>query len=168
MSSLKKVGDLQIDQDLKFQKKEWSVERAGWLVMLVIVVLAVFGLFGQGPLSNTTIENESLQVKYGRFERLLAPVQIHVQVDAQQAASGEVKLQVDQGILSHYEVEKIVPEPDSVELAPEQVTYTFKTSPGEQPLEINFYLQANQLGTPNGKIGLVGGPMLDITQLIYP
>lgn len=168
MSSVKKVGDLQIDQDLKFQKKEWSVERAGWLAMLLIVILAIFGLFGQGPLSSVTAEEDTLQVRYSRFGRLLAPAQIQVQVDAQQAASGEVKLMVDQGILSYYEVEKIVPEPDSVELAPDQITYTFKTISGEQPLEINFYLQADRLGTPNGKLSLVGGPTLSISQFIYP
>jgi hypothetical protein len=168
MSQLKKVGDLEINQDLKFRKKEEKAERSGWIAMLAIGLLAMLGLFGRGLLSNATAANWTLQVKYGRFERMLAPAQFLIQVEPEQAGSGELKLQVGRDLLSFYKIERITPDPDSEELSPDQVTYTFKVNPGEQPLKFTFNLQSNKIGITRGRIGVQDGPAVEITQLIYP
>jgi hypothetical protein len=168
MADIKSVGDLEINQDLRFQKKEWAFERWGWIIMVILVIAGLLGLFGQGPLSTTTAKNGTLQVEYERFGRELAPAQFQVQVDPQQANSGEVKLQVERDLLSFYTVDKIIPEPDSTELSPEQVTYIFKTAPRQGPLEVTFDFQGDQTGIAQGKIGVEDGPAVDISQVIYP
>lgn len=168
MPTFKKVGDLQINQDMDFQQKEWSFERWGWIVMTVLAVLALLGLFGQGLLSNTTAENETIQVKYGRFERLLAPAQYEIEIDPQQASNGELKLQVNRKLLSFYKIEKITPEPESEEITPEQIIYAFQFQQGNEPLKVTFDLQGNLTGIPQGEIGIENGPSVEISQFIYP
>ncbi len=76
ISPAKKVGSLEVDEDMQFQRKEWTVEHWSWIGMAIIAIAALLGLFGQGILSKTTVENGPIQVEYGRFERLLAPIQL--------------------------------------------------------------------------------------------
>jgi hypothetical protein len=54
--SLGRAGDLEVEQDLDFQQRTWALERAGWIVMLLIIAAALAGFFGGGPLSPTTSE----------------------------------------------------------------------------------------------------------------
>ena len=49
-----RVGDLEIDQDLRFQKREWAFERASWVVMALVVLAGLLGLLGRGPMSDQT------------------------------------------------------------------------------------------------------------------
>ena len=42
-------GDLEIDEDLPFQRREWFAERVAWAVMALLIAAALLGLFGTGP-----------------------------------------------------------------------------------------------------------------------
>lgn len=168
MSQLKRVGDLEIDQDLDFQRKEWVVERWSWILMLLIVFAGLLGLFGQGPLSSTTVGDDPLKVHYGRFERLSAPTQMNIQVSPTAASNGEVRLRVDQSVMTLYNIQRIIPEPASTELSSGYITYVFKTGLGDQPFQIVFDLEPSKLGMPKGAIGLENGPSVNISQFIYP
>src|SRR5687767_5732095 len=35
-----RVGDLEIGQDLKYQKRQWTVQRAGWAIMCLLLLAA--------------------------------------------------------------------------------------------------------------------------------
>ena len=43
--------ELQIEQDMGFQRTEWVVQRAGWVGMALLILAALVGLLGRGPLS---------------------------------------------------------------------------------------------------------------------
>ena len=46
------LGDLEVGQDLDFQRREWAVQRVGWGAMALVILAALLGLFGSsGPLS---------------------------------------------------------------------------------------------------------------------
>ena len=40
-----------VREDMRFQRRSWMVERAGWLVLTAIALAALTGVFGNGPLS---------------------------------------------------------------------------------------------------------------------
>ncbi len=46
--SMKRVGDLEIDQDLAFERRQWSVQRVGWGVGALIIVAALLGCSAPG------------------------------------------------------------------------------------------------------------------------
>ena len=48
MSKAERAGDLEIVEDLSFQRREWRVQRGGWVVMAVLILLALLGLTGRG------------------------------------------------------------------------------------------------------------------------
>ena len=47
-------GDLELDQDLIFERRTWTVERVAWVIMALVGLAALAGLLGPGPLSETT------------------------------------------------------------------------------------------------------------------
>lgn len=168
MSQKKKVGDLEIDQDLDFQKKEWRVERIGWVIMGLILLAGLFGLFGQGPLSAVTAGNNPLEVTYGRFERLLSPVAVEIQALPADPGAQDLRVMVDRDWLSNYQVSRISPEPDSIELTPDTQIFVFKVNQAGQPLQITFDLQPQKIGMHRGQIGLENGPEVQLNQFVYP
>lgn len=60
-----------IQEDIALQRKRWRFERAGFIGLLVIVALALAGMFSTGPLSDTvaTSADGRLAVHYQRFSR---------------------------------------------------------------------------------------------------
>ncbi|HPO58399.1 MAG TPA: hypothetical protein PLV53_06100 [Anaerolineaceae bacterium] len=51
MTKEENFSGLQVDQDMPFQEKEWTAERAGWIIGLLLLLAGLAGLFGGGPLS---------------------------------------------------------------------------------------------------------------------
>jgi hypothetical protein len=163
-----KVGDLEIDQDLDFQQKEWSVERWGWVLMALLAIAGLLGLFGQGPLSRKSAANGPVKVEYGRFERLLAPVEWNLELDQQMLKNGEARVRVDKSLLNQYNIQRIEPQPESEEVAPDHVIFVFQVPQGGKGITINFNLQPIKLGPASGQVGQENGPMLPVNQFIYP
>ena len=91
---------------------------------------------------------------------------IHISPSA--ASNGEVRLRVDQSVMTLYNIQRIIPEPASTELSSGYITYVFKTGLGDQLFQIVFDLEPSKLGMPKGAIGLENGPSVNISQFIYP
>ncbi len=62
-------GDLEIPEDLPFQRREWVAERIAWTVMALVVGAAVLGLFGSGWLSRSIAGDQGAPVwlEYERY-----------------------------------------------------------------------------------------------------
>src|SRR4029079_12532418 len=58
-----------IKEDMDFQRRSWTVERAGWLILGVVMVAALVGLFGYGPVSKAHLNGNDLKLSYERFQR---------------------------------------------------------------------------------------------------
>ena len=69
MSEHHRVGDLEISQDLTFQRRSWIVQRVGWVMLALLILAALGGLFGPGPLSRARAgpHDGPLWVEYQRF-----------------------------------------------------------------------------------------------------
>ena len=44
-----------VEEDMPLQLRVWRIERAGWYALLLLVMLALLGLFSKGPLSDATV-----------------------------------------------------------------------------------------------------------------
>src|SRR6185503_10274526 len=66
-----RIGDLELNQDLDLQRKTWTVQRIGWGGMALIVVAALAGVFGSGPLTRTEVTDnpQTFRLLYDRFGR---------------------------------------------------------------------------------------------------
>lgn len=162
-----RIGELEINQDLSVQTLTWSIQRAGWAAMGVIVLLAMAGLFGHGPISRATEGNLSkgLHVEYERFGRQQRPTDVRVFV--RPTHDRRLSLWIGQPYLSHMEIQHIVPPPEAATLADGGVRFEWATDT-QEPAVVTFYLQPHTVGPLSGMLHASGQMDARIQQFIYP
>lgn len=168
MSETKHVGDLQIDDDDAFTRREWTVQRVGWAVLVLIVAGALLGLFGNGPLSEAAAENGPLRVAYDRFERKRAPTELRIRVAGGTAEEDRIELWLAGDFLDRIELQGFSPEPEESRAGADRVVYVFRVDDPTQPAVIDIDYQIDGSGSLPGRLGLVGGPELTFPQFVYP
>ncbi|MGH7230790.1 MAG: hypothetical protein ACREJU_05445 [Nitrospiraceae bacterium] len=168
--SLPRVGDLEIVQDLAFQRKTWKVQRAGWMVMAGLLVTALLGFFGQGALSGGTVANPSgsLRVEYERFGHWESTAILRIHVDSSAGVGGGTRIRLDQEYLSKVQIEAITPEPHSTETSAAAVTYLFRTPESDQQAVITVHAKMRRFGAFLVKVQAGDHPPVYFWQIIYP
>jgi hypothetical protein len=161
---------LEIDQDLDFQKKEWRVERIAWAALTIIVILALLGLFGTGPLSSAIAgsDKDGLVLDYERFVRHDGEASLEIQVSPDQVSEGEIELWISTGYLDEVQIENISPQPDVVRGEGDRQVYVFLAEAPNAPVSISFSLSPDRMGRYSGEMGIVDGPTVSFNQLSYP
>lgn len=168
-----RVGDLEIDQDLTFQRRSWIVQRTGWTVMALLLVAAMLGVLGSGPLSKGTIEvPERGRVEYARFARYQTPDTLTVHLGHAATPQREVRLGVDRVFLDRSKIEAVMPPPLRVEGLADRLVYVFAMARTGEPLTITFVLQPQRLGLAHARLTLetaAGEPTaVAFRQMVYP
>jgi hypothetical protein len=165
MPKPKRIGTLEVNQDLAFQRREWVVQRIGWALMFLFVAAAAAGVFGAGAAGNAVAgePGSELWVDYERFGRRGAPLLMRVHAVA---SSGELRLQLDRGYLEGVRVQSVTPEPASTESAGADLVYIFRATPGQE-MAVTFDLHAEQLGSRTVRVQ-AGGRRIEFRQFIYP
>lgn len=160
---------LQIDEDFGYQKTVWRVERAGWVVLAVVLLAAVLGLFGPGIFgtARATAPNDRLAIEYLRFVRSPAPHDLRMLVQPQSTGSGRFRLWIQSTYLSGVTLENITPEPDKMLVGKDRITFEFAwdEAPGRVP--ITFELTPDDYGPLIGQIG-IDDSVVEIRQFVYP
>lgn len=163
MSELRRVGAIDISEDMAHERREWVVQRIGWAAMLAFLIAAGLGLFGSGPLARTTTGPASLRVEYPVFARLEAPDEIEVEA---RTSGPELRIAIDRDFLTHNELERVTPQADVVELEGDRVVHVFRTGAGTQ--RVVFELRARRLGSQEATIAAGDGPEVHLQQFVYP
>jgi hypothetical protein len=166
MVDVQRINDLELPEDMEFQRREWRTQRVAWCVMIVIVGLAVAGVFGGGPLARATAgeRDGTLWAEYERFARLNTTSDLRVHL----TPSGDsTQLWIGRAYQDRMRLEMIVPEPVSSRVTPDRIIHTFDTQPGE-PVTITLQMKTASPGTVQGRLGVVGGAELVLSNFVYP
>lgn len=104
-----------VQEDMPLQVKMWAVERVGWYLLCLLILLSLAGLFGSGPLSKTdkASANGTLSAQYEVFERNGASSEMAIKAKADK--DGKVWLVIDGDLLDTFTIEGIQPEPITTE-----------------------------------------------------
>ena len=163
MSELRRVGAIDISEDMVHERREWVVQRIGWAAMLGFLVAAALGVFGSGPLARATASQADLQVDYPMFTRLEAPDEIEVEA---RTSGPELRIAIDSDFLTHNELERVSPEPDSVELEADRIVHVFRAGAGTH--RVVFEVRARRMGAQRATITAGDGPEVHLQQFVYP
>ena len=167
VAPLRQPDDCPVKEDLRFQQATWIVERAGWVVMAMVVVAALAGLFG-GPTTRRDAHDESgrVHVSYQHFQRQLDPTDMVVTVDAQ--GQSLLELTIDRALADSFEIRTIAPAPIETQAHEGGLLMKFAVSPGAEPARIALKGVPNRPGRLKGRIGLFGESPADLDIFIYP
>jgi hypothetical protein len=170
MEERRHSDELEVQEDLDFERRSWIIERIGWGIMAMIGLAALAGLLGPGPLSRTTAGERGgqLWLEYSRFGRFMAPSIMRVHLGPNAGQQGSVCLWLSRDYLEGVEIQAISPPPERVEAGPGQLTYVLPVSGASDSTAVTFSLKTQQFGRRRGCVGLVNGPTLCFRQIIYP
>lgn len=167
MKDSNKVGNLEIDQDLEFQRRDWRAQRVGWVVMLLLILGSLAGLFGRGPVAHASVGGTPLRVEYDRLVRHQADAELMLRL-APGATAGQARIQLDSALLNAIRIERLTPEPDSETATREGVVFDFAVDDAESPLTIRLDYRATGYWAKRGSIALAEHPPLPLQFFVYP
>jgi hypothetical protein len=163
-------GDLQVGEDVDFLRRAWRVQRVGWAVLVVVLLAALLGLTGTGPLSQAAAgaEGGPLRAEYERFVRANSVTDLRVHLGPGVPREGRARLWFDRQYLHKVEVTGVVPDPESVEVGSDRVTYVFLAAEAGGPVEVAFDLKPMRFGSWRGRIGAGDAEPVPLRHFVYP
>ena len=155
---------------LRFHRRDWALQRLGWIILAILIASAMIGLFGGGPASRATLgaETDPLRVEYERFWRTRAPMQLRLHVAAATAPDGTIRVRIGRSYLEAMNVRQILPQPQHVEAAADHFTFLFRLRDEGIVIPIVFTIEPNVPGAMRGEVGLEHGPTVHFRQFVYP
>ena len=156
---------------LGFQRRSWTVERAGWAGMALLILAGLLGLLGgSGWLleAAAATPDGGLRLRYDRTQRLGSPTNFQLELRAP-PERGQAELRLHPGFVGHWRIESIVPAPETASAGPDGLRLAFRIAPGAAVLPVVLR------GQPAGGFGLVRavltageGPVLPVAVLVWP
>lgn len=156
-----------VAEDISLQRKVWKFQRAGWYVLVTVVILTLLGLFSRGPLSTleTVSDQGDLRLEYEHFHRGGGANSMVIQASGQPGK--HVTLLISKPMLDGFSIESIQPQPVSSMGSPQGLSITFPTDKsGQATIFISW--RSNGIRLFKSHISIVGGGYIPVTQFIYP
>jgi hypothetical protein len=167
-SPRKRVADLELKENLPFQRKAWVVQRIALYLFGLIVLAGLLGLLGPGGFSRQRAVSSSLTLEYDRFLHRQAPASLMIQCRAVESDAFEIWISRD--YWKAVSIEHITPEPETVRLEPDRLVYRFATSglTSSGNVQVRFDFQPDGLGALAGSIGSGSLSTVQFRQFVYP
>ena len=159
---------LQINEDIRFQRRDWCIQRVGWCALALVLLAGLSGIFGSGPLSHVRTTNDrGLAVEYERFVRHSAHTNLRVRLEPEALVSDQARILLSRQYLLAHNVLSVVPEPRSVRSVGNDIEYIFAAEAG-QNLEVRWTIEPDELGEHAASFRVDSGPPAAIVQFTYP
>lgn len=159
--------DYPIREDMAYQAKVWRFERWGWYALVLIIVLAICGLFSRGPLSTREAHGSDgkVSVQYEMFHRNGSSNPMKITVIG--LANAAVELELAGELLDGFSIENMLPEPIRASSAGQGMKLWLPTDfQGRASLYLT--LQGEGLGFFHTRIASPGAEPVNLNQFIFP
>jgi hypothetical protein len=149
------------------QRRSWRIQRTAWMLMGILLVVALAGGLGQGPLSHALVRSADgrLEIRYDRIWRVNSPQTLDVRVDA--GESKRPSLLLDLPFLTKTTLERVTPAPEATQVGAAGHRLVFASSDGG-PLFIRLQLSARALGRLRARLSAADGPPLLLDIIVLP
>ena len=167
-ATARQATELEVDEDLAFQRRDWLAQRIGWTALGLMLLAALAGLMGSGPMSRT-VRNDGryLTVEYDRFVRHGARTAVTFRVAPGAVTDGRVRLAIDRRFLVANDLQRLVPEPSATRGREDTVEFIYDVAPGATLLA-RWTVEPDDLGSLSSSVRLNGEPSVEIAQFTYP
>ena len=170
MTTVPRYGDIEVDQDLEFQRRDWRAQRIGRIGLMAIVVAGLAGAFGGGPFGQATAQSPDgkLQVAYDRIARHASSQRLAVHISPRASGDSVVDLWIDQEFMHGLIVGEISPQPVQTRAGDQRLIYRFHLADPSRSADVVFQADAHRLWRRRGVIGIVNGDSVQLRQFVLP
>jgi hypothetical protein len=155
-----------IEEDMRFQRATWKIERAGWVVLALIVIAALLGVFSNGYLSSAAKGDEhGFNVHYDRFQRRTVTTHLRMNVPADD--DNVARLRVGRSVLDDYEIDAIDPRPSRAAADQTDLVFDFDTGDTRE-LAMVIALRPRRIGMAHLSLAAANRPPLMLRTFVYP
>ena len=167
--SVSKVNDeIEVGEDLDFQRKWWRFENFVWVFFSLIILLDLCGVFGRGPFAKAErrAADGTIDVKYERVERTESPSILTIRFGESAIVDGKIKLYVSESLIKGLGTQRIIPAPLASEIGKGGLTYTFLAS--KPPASVDLALEPTGPGMYEFTIGVAGAEQVHAKVFVVP
>jgi hypothetical protein len=161
-------NEIEVGEDLEFQRKWWRFENFAWILFTLIIVLDLAGLFGRGPIAKAErrAADGTMDVKYERIERTDSPSILTINFGQSAIHDGKIKLYVSESLVKGLGTQRVVPAPIETMVGDGGLTYTFPVS--KPPATVDLALQPSGPGMYHFTIGVVDAEPIQAKVFVVP
>jgi hypothetical protein len=160
---------LELEEDIRFEKKNWIAERIAWVILLLVTLAALAGLLGRGGLSRQKAVSEpgGLEVKYERFLRYHTGDKLELKI-SRKTADSTYQLLIGKEFLEKVRIEQFAPQPVAEAVTQNGIAYTFKTAPQQFEFVLAVFIKPDGWGNMQTNLADSEGRSVRFSQFIYP
>ena len=100
--------NLQLNENLQQHRKGWIIQKIGWGILYLVLIFALAGLFGSGPLSYKTQSQGKVSVEYERYLRYEGETEITFKIND---VKDSVSLEIPPQYMEYIDIKSITPYP---------------------------------------------------------
>ncbi len=160
--------ELTIEENLRFQKLFWVVQRIFWGLLFLFIISAIFGLFGNGLFSQKKVENAAAALSYEVFARDQSPTKLEIELHPSTSMSEKYFFALNYDFMKKIKIQRIEPQPERVINGMGSYVYEFMRDPDKSNLKLTIYYEPQTMGSLKGTLQTATGGKLEINQFIYP
>ena len=157
--------DYPVRENMRLQNAFWAWERATWVVLAIITLIALTGALAHGPLSERTVADGGLSVTYERFQRVTALARLSARISG--AYGRESSLMLSPAFADNFQIADIEPRPLRSSAGPLGLEFVFQ-APAAGELSVVIWSQPRSFGRfdltaaadPHGRVAF--------SVLVYP
>jgi len=155
-----------VREDMRLQYAFWAWERAMWVVMAIILVLALSGVLARGALSHTTVSDPGggLSLTYERFQRATAVSRYVAKISAPNG--GETALRLGSSFHDKFQVADIEPRPIRSSAGPRGLELVF-APPAAGELAVVIWAHTRSFGRFDFAAA-AGDASVELSILVFP
>jgi hypothetical protein len=167
--SVAKVNnEIEVGENLDFQRKWWRLENVVWIFFSLVIVLDLAGLFGRGPIAKAERRSAdgTIDVKYERIERTDSPSILSINFGPSAIQDGKIHLYVSESLVKGLGTQRVVPAPLETSIGNGGLTYIFPAS--TLPASVDLALEPEGPGLYDFTVGIHGAAPVHAKVFVVP
>lgn len=149
-----------------FLRRQWVVQRIGWALMLLIILLTIAGVFGTSPFAAKTqtrdVGDARYEVEYPRFTRYQLLDRMHVRVHAPSATGEELRLAFSTEWTESNSIRGTTPESDGGGVGADGGVYTYAVDDWSAPISIAVEYETRKAFRSPGTLTIAAGDLAPV------
>lgn len=161
------ITELATQEVARVHRIDWIVQRCAWLLFALVLLAALAGLLGPGPLTHAVESSAdgTLVIDYHRIERYESPAKLKVKLP--EGRKQPVRLRVGKSFFDAVTMEAISPPPLAIEASEGDPVYIFPASP-RGPYSILLRYKPDEFGPLRFAVAIDSDAAFEVQQFILP